>query len=377
VNILVITTRNLYENSGEYNLMAAKDKVLKSKNINLLYYSFRRSFLQPKPENLNILKQESTYSILLNRKKIIANIVAFIKNYDVKIIVLSGGWIFILHKELANIKREYGISFSFDYQGAIEEIVEYKVVKNSIVLSYILYKTLRYYENIVINMSDGVEVVSQNCLQHIKKIYRTDTRQEGVVVSCGIEYPVKESKYKEYRSYWRDKYNIATDDIACVYAGGIAKWQNVDEIIEKCKNQSAIKLYIFTSLKNQELIKKKYDLSSNIYFDYLSHAELSEALCAFDYGFLLRNEDITNYVAFPNKYSDYINARLQVVVKNKKIGYYPVEEERESLIQNISKPLKKSKIKQDDIYNRYIEDLSYTSMVKNLVKYYQKLSKEK
>ena len=86
-----------------------------------------------------------------------------------------------------------------------------------------------------------------------------------------------------------------------------------------------------------------------------------------------RNEDITNFVAFPNKYSDYINARLQVVVKNSSIGYYPLKKERQSLIQNVKEPLEKIEKKDENLYESYIEDLSYTNMVKDLVKYHKQL----
>ena len=51
MNILVLTTRNIYGNSGEYSLMVAKDKALKKHNIDLIYYSFRRKFNKFKDQN--------------------------------------------------------------------------------------------------------------------------------------------------------------------------------------------------------------------------------------------------------------------------------------------------------------------------------------
>ena len=66
---------------------------------------------------------------------------------------------------------------------------------------------------------------------------------------------------------------------------------------------------------------------TNLYVTCLEYEEMLEALCAFDFGFLLRNDSITNFVAFPNKYSEYINARLSIVVNDKfELGCKPIDE---------------------------------------------------
>jgi hypothetical protein len=375
MNILVITTRNIYGNSGEYSLMSAKDKALKRNGINLIYYSFRRKFDAAIPKELNVIKQDNTFNLLYKKRGIINNISSIIEKYDIDTIILSGGWIFILHQELKALKKKYNLKFSFDYQGAIEEIVEYNIVKNSKILSSILYRALKKYEHIVINMVDLIEVVSENCIKHIEKTYNTDKKIKKVIVHCGIENPISYNKYEEYRQKYREYYKLEDSDIACVYVGGIAPWQNVHEIIEKANENQNIKLFFFTSQKNQEVLINKYTISSNIIFGFLPQKELQKVLCGFDYGFLLRNEDITNYVAFPNKYSDYINARLQVVVKSNNIGCYPLNLERQKLIHNISYSLLKKKLDNQEVYNKYIEELTYDKMVENLIQSYKDMAK--
>jgi hypothetical protein len=52
----------------------------------------------------------------------------------------------------------------------------------------------------------------------------------------------------------------------------------------------------------------------------LSHHEVVEGLCAFDFGFLLRHSDLTSFVAFPNKVGEYLNARLKIIIDSGNIG---------------------------------------------------------
>jgi len=370
MNILVLTTRNIYDESGEKTLMLSKDRVLRKNGVKLFYYSLRRKF-DKDTRLFNIIKQDSMYDLIFKKEIIKKNLSQIIVENKIDIIVVSGNWLLFLYSQLNKLKQKYNVKVSYDYQGAVEEVKEYKLFKDNQVLSNILFSILHYYEKKFISITDGVEAVSQNGIDYLKEMYGINFKD--VIVHCGIEYPTPNDMYDQYRKEWREKYNLQDNDIACVYAGGIAKWQNIDEIIEKAKNNHNIKLYIYTSPKNQVSIKKDYQLSNNIYFDFLSHEELQQALCAFDYGFLLRNDDITNFVAFPNKYSDYVNARLKIVLKNKKIGFYPKDESRQSILLTLDDTLTNEKQISNGIYSDYIEYLSYDNMIVYLINYYKDL----
>lgn len=370
MNILVLTTRNIYDESGEKTLMLSKDKVLRKNGAELFYYSFRRKF--DKDTNLfNIVKKDSMYDLIFKKEIVKNSLAQIIVENKIDIIVVSGNWLLFLYSQLNELKQKYNVKISYDYQGAVEEVKEYKLFKDNKVLSNILFSILHYYEKKFISITDGVEAVSQNGIDYLKDMYKVNFKD--VIVHCGIEYPTSNDMYNRYRKKWRESYNFKDNDIACVYAGGIAKWQNIDEIIDKAKNNHNIKLYIYTSPKNQVTIKKNYQLSDNIYFDFLSHEELQQALCAFDYGFLLRNKDITNFVAFPNKYSDYINARLKIVLKNQEIGFYPESNSKQRIILDIHDNLEKVDKVDEVIFSGYIETLSYNKMVVNLISYYKDL----
>ena len=372
MNILVLTTRNIYGNSGEKTLMLAKDKELKKYNYDLFYYSFRRKF-DNDDKSFNIIKKDKMFDLIYRRKNIYKNIQKLIEDNQIDIIVISGNWLLFLYSELKEIKEKYNIKISYDYQGAIEEVQEYKLFKNNSILSNILYQVLKYYENKFLDVIDGIETVSNNALEHLKYKYAKSEKYKSVLVHCGIEYPISYDNWKEYRKIYRKKYMLKDSDVAYVYAGGILPWQNIDQIIDVAVKDKNIILYIYTSVKNQNILKSKYNLTNNIKFDFLSHEELQHALCAFDYGLLLRNNDITNYVAFPNKYSDYINARLKVLVKNTNIGYYPIDKKRQEVIIKLQDRLTFSNKLDNSIYDDYIYSLQYNVMIKQLIIYYEEL----
>jgi len=369
MNILVLTTRNIYGDSGEKTLMLAKDKELRKHSVNMFYYSFRRIFIED-DGLFNVIHKQSMYAILYQKKFIKSNLEKYIIEYNINALVVSGNWILFLTDILKEIKTTHNILISYDYQGAIEEIKEYKLFKNNKILSNFLYKKLFKSEKKFLEIIDGIEAVSLNAISHLKK-YNTKNNYKFVLVHCGIEYPISLKNYNLFRKEWRKKYNLNSDDIACVYAGGIAKWQNVDEIINQAIQNKKIKLFIYTSKTNQKLLKNKFHIPSNIYFDFLSHEKLQYALCAFDFGYLLRNKDITNFVAFPNKYSDYINARLKIIVKNIEIGYYPKDLEKQKFILNVKDKLIVDNNKNNLLYDEYIHELSYNHMIKRLVNYYK------
>ena len=373
INILMITTRDIYNDGGEKTLMLEKDKSLKKYGINIFYFSFRRDVYKYEntSSNFNIVKQYKTKEIYLNRKSIINDIDEFIKKNNIKIVIISGFWLYLLNYEFKKLKNKYNIKFSLDYQGALEEIKEFNLVKNMKFPSLIFFNIFRYLEKkFILNIADIVEVVSKNAISHIKKSYKDVEHLKFPIVHCGIRDYFKEAEYLEYRKFWREKLSIDYNEITFVYAGGISKWQNIDEIIEFAYKYKETKLFIFTSKNNIKELQKTKKLSDNIILDSLPHQELLSALCAFDYGLLLRDENITNYVAFPNKFSEYLNARLTILLKNKNIGCFINKIEFENfyiLSENLN-----IKHKRDNTLNYEIilENITYDNMIANLIKAY-------
>ena len=107
-----------------------------------------------------------------------------------------------------------------------------------------------------------------------------------------------------------EKYKIPS----FVYAGGLAKWQCIDKMLETFKliNQALpnATLKVFTS--NTEEINKKFTAYgiNNASSEYVKLENLQHRLSDFKYGFLLREENIVNYVATPTKMNSYLSAGI-------------------------------------------------------------------
>jgi glycosyltransferase involved in cell wall biosynthesis len=239
------------------------------------------------------------------------------KAWNPDILVVSGVWVSLGWKRLRRLRRELGIPVSFEIQGALEEFIEYNIVAGSRLASRLLFHAARSAEAAALqHVADHVEVVSDNMVSYVRQAY---PRYSGpmTVVPCGIDTAFDDATYARNRSRWRRRLALDPAGPAAVYSGSMSKWQRVAEIIDIARATPRLQTYLFLVGDASAL---PADLPSNVRIASLSHEDLVEALCAFDFGFLLRRSDWTNLVAFPNKASEYLNARLRIIVDTTDLG---------------------------------------------------------
>lgn len=105
-----------------------------------------------------------------------------------------------------------------------------------------------------------------------------------------------------------------------VYAGGINKWQSIDEmmdtyaIIEKELPNASLSIYA----KNTEYIMTQANKRGikNISVKYVPLDQLQGEMEQYKYGFLLRQKNWVNYVATPTKMNSYLAAHLIPIFSN-------------------------------------------------------------
>jgi hypothetical protein len=141
----------------------------------------------------------------------------------------------------------------------------------------------------------------------------------GVVtrIHCGISKEMDDASYQRNRLYWRARLDLDPTRPAAVYSGSTAEWQRVGDIVDLARARPNAQVYLFLVGKTTTFPR---DVPRNVRIASLSHAELVDALCAFDFGFLLRRSDVTNFVAFPNKVGEYLNARLKIIIDSDNLG---------------------------------------------------------
>ncbi len=143
---------------------------------------------------------------------------------------------------------------------------------------------------------------------------------------------------------------LKKDDILLVYSGSIAGWQSFEvlsNILERYLTSNEKVKILFLSKEHIEIDKITDKYQDRVYRKWVSHEKVNEYLQLGDYGLLIREENITNSVASPVKFAEYLISGLSVII-TPGIGDYSkfVEEQKCGIIINSNSDLVLSKVSQ-------------------------------
>ena len=208
----------------------------------------------------------------------------------------------------------------FDGRGAIAaEWNEYQVVplqewKNSI---------HTWEKSVVLNVDFRI-AVSEELVKYWNERYGY-SENKHVVIPCTLNTSFRPEILKQEEiENARKKMKFDADDIVLVYSGSTAGWQSFDllqgflqKIINKNKN---IKV-LFLSEKDKNVDQLKAEFPDKIFQTFVKHSEVSGILKSCDIGILIREKSVTNQVASPTKFAEYLSAGLPVII-SEGIGDY-------------------------------------------------------
>jgi glycosyltransferase involved in cell wall biosynthesis len=120
------------------------------------------------------------------------------------------------------------------------------------------------------------------------------------------------------RSETRKQLGFSDDDIVYAYAGGLARYQMIPEMLEtwsKLNNRNAKFMFLTSKQPGNNINISEYDslIPAGTIVLSLDPNEVPAYLAAADVGFLLREQDPLNTVASPVKFAEYLAAGLAVV----------------------------------------------------------------
>ena len=191
----------------------------------------------------------------------------------------------------------------YDGRAAVEaEVIEYNVTG-----SHELNKLFIAAENKAINKADYFIAVSTKLVEYWEdKLNNKILESSYSVIPCTL---TSENNTEKEIS--------VSETIKVVYSGGTGAWQSfekvvdlLDELMSKQNNVEALFLTKENEFLNQ-LIRKYPRRCSR---KWLNHDEVYNVLSSCDYGILLREDKITNRVASPVKFAEYLNAGLKVLI---------------------------------------------------------------
>jgi len=218
------------------------------------------------------------------------------------------------------LKSILKLKVCFDGRGAIAaEWNEYQVVplqewKNSI---------HTWEKSVVLNVDFRI-AVSEELVKYWNERYGY-SENKHVVIPCTLNTSFRPEILKQEEiENARKKMKFNADDIILVYSGSTAGWQSFDLLqgfLQKIINNNKNIKVLFLSEKDKNVDQLKAEFPDKIFQTFVKHSEVSGILKSCDIGILIREKSVTNQVASPTKFAEYLSAGLPVII-SEGIGDY-------------------------------------------------------
>jgi hypothetical protein len=204
--------------------------------------------------------------------------------------------------------RERGLTkrVCFDGRGAYAaEWEEYRIIADDALIAQ-----FRPLEKEAVNAADFRIAVSLALVEHWRERYGY-TSEAHAVIPCTLGTDPSRPRTGD-PSGRRD-----TDPLTLVYSGSTAGWQSFS-LLEKLLTQvldrqpNARVLFLSKPDKHNAALQQRYP--GRVDVQWLKAEEVGTTLQACDAGILVREHTITNRVASPTKFAEYLNAGLPVII---------------------------------------------------------------
>lgn len=277
------------------------------------------------------------WSVRRSRKKLYANSIVLpmfprFENWKYNILLLSLIWLFVgkskvialspVAANLALMLKKIKLTKYVIYEGEGATAAEWN--EYSVVDSAILKKDIWQIEKKAVLESDFRKTVSSKMINYWNDKFGYKENKH-VIIPCSLNSVfVKSISNIEKLIQIRKKWGYNQADIIFVYAGSSAGWQSLEladnlfcKLLSNNKNYHLL-LLSDDSVKELDVFLKYPDRSRQAWIEY---NKVPDVLSFCDYGILIRENSITNKVAAPTKFAEYLSCGLQVIISNN-IGDY-------------------------------------------------------
>lgn len=212
-----------------------------------------------------------------------------------------------------------GRKVCFDARGAYAaELNEYDVIPNEVVKTEIIN-----LERKAVLESDFRLAVSNELVNYWKEQFSYNS-ENHVVVPCTLNSKSRIEMDEAKRILIRKQLNFSPNDKIIVYSGSTAGWQSLKELDDSLlpifENDPDLKLLLLLKDVPDKLqLIKKYP--GRVKSLWLKSNEVGLYLSICDYGWLVRENSITNKVASPVKFAEYLAAGLEIII-SENLGDY-------------------------------------------------------
>ncbi len=202
-----------------------------------------------------------------------------------------------------------------DGRGAIAaEWNEYQVVPDES-----MKRAIAGQEQKAVLNSDFRIAVSSKLIDHWRKTYGYQSDRH-VVIPCTLGLGIKPGLPSEAEiEAYRKAQGFSSDDVVLVYSGSTAGWQSfvvLADILGKVLSSDKRYKLLFLAGEDESIRKMKASFPEQVSSKWVKHSEVQQTLLACDYGILYRENSVTNQVASPTKFAEYLSAGLPVIISD-------------------------------------------------------------
>jgi hypothetical protein len=229
----------------------------------------------------------------------------------------------VLATNLALDLRERGTvqTVVYDGRGAIAaEAAEYKVFPDPV------DKQIPMLERRAVVESDHRIAVTEKLTDYWQQRYGYRKGQE-TIIPCTLSTDFESSSSQrpdENRAAIRDSLGWSNDAIVIVYSGSTSGWQSFSLVADWLRIQMVNPDVhaLFLTQDDPLIVELAAQFPTRVCRRWLRHEEILPHLRAADHGIMLREDSVTNRVASPTKFAEYLVAGLEVL-SSPHIGDYP------------------------------------------------------
>lgn len=179
-------------------------------------------------------------------------------------------------------------------------------------------------ENNAVNNSDYRLAVTHKLVEHWQTEYNYQSNNH-VVIPCTINSHFKQEALTENSlNTIRAQYGFKSDDLVLVYSGSVSGWQSFELLMPIMQNylgENSNNKLVFLSPSDKIIDNLISSFPQQVSRKWLKHEEVTTFLKACDWGILIREQTITNQVASPTKFAEYLSAGLSVII-SENLGDY-------------------------------------------------------
>ncbi|MGE0567502.1 MAG: hypothetical protein AB7O73_06095 [Bacteroidia bacterium] len=141
-----------------------------------------------------------------------------------------------------------------------------------------------------------------------------------VIIPCTLDNKYFGSNFvfsSDKTQVLRNQMGISKNDVLFVYSGSTAPWQSfelMEQFLSPCLAQNESIKVLFLSKMTKDIEKLQIEYPGRIIQKWIEHHEILDYLSCADYGLLLRENSVTNQVASPTKFGEYLFAGLNVLI---------------------------------------------------------------